>query len=590
MSFSQGMKDANFIPFEYFLLLSISFISDFSIFHIFIMPKLIETVDAEQARFDATVQEIKKWWATDRQKHIKRQVAMLGCNLLGLTNFSPYSAERIASLRGPLPQKYASSDMALKLWTQLNGHRINGTHEMTFGVTDPIIASQMAKFQEVRNLSPYCTTILTLYSQTLYVSGALCGFSEVSEPGMDCCDYPMDTVPKVVDKIFKSQIWHSQRQSHYRMLQAKENRADLENWDYLTPIVADGDMGFGGWTSTIKMTKLFVEAGVAMFHLDDLAIGKKKFTVGMGRTVVPTSEYLDRLTSARMQIDIMGAETMLLCRCDTDHSEFITDIIDPRDHKYVQGATVPIKSLRDTLKEAAEAGPTNLLDERKKWIKSAKLCTYDEAVKVIASEAEYADYIFKIGTGIKSLKEREAIAKEVVSKEVFFSWDLSRSREGQYFFKSCVEAIIERSLLAAPLGDVSWARMDAPNWNDMVEFHERIRAIYPDRLFAFGYTGDYDFPKAGFSQEAIKTFPSDLAKMGIAWQVQPIWALQGLNFETEKFAKLWRERGIEGYIAEVQTPALAVKPITDGFEKPSYSGSYLCDAFWDTVAARDLGE
>jgi len=407
---------------------------------------------------------------------------------------------------------------------------------------------------------------------------------------MDCCDYPMDTVPKVVDKIFKSQIWHSQRQSHYRMLQAKENRADLENWDYLTPIVADGDMGFGGWTSTIKMTKLFVEAGVAMFHLDDLAIGKKKFTVGMGRTVVPTSEYLDRLTSARMQIDIMGAETMLLCRCDTDHSEFITDIIDPRDHKYVQGATVPIKSLRDTLKEAAEAGPTNLLDERKKWIKSAKLCTYDEAVKVIASEAEYADYIFKIGTGIKSLKEREAIAKEVVSKEVFFSWDLSRSREGQYFFKSCVEAIIERSLLAAPLGDVSWARMDAPNWNDMVEFHERIRAIYPDRLFAFGYTGDYDFPKAGFSQEAIKTFPSDLAKMGIAWQVQPIWALQGLNFETEKFAKLWRERGIEGYIAEVQTPALAVKPITDGFEKPSYSGSYLCDAFWDTVAARDLGE
>jgi isocitrate lyase len=90
------------------------------------------------------------------------------------------------------------------------------------------------------------------------------------------------------------------------MLQPKEARTNLENWDYLTPIVADGDMGFGGLTSTVKMTKLFVEAGVAMFHLDDLAIGKKKFTVGQGRTVVPTSEYLDRLTAARMQIDIMG--------------------------------------------------------------------------------------------------------------------------------------------------------------------------------------------------------------------------------------------------------------------------------------------
>ncbi len=114
---------------------------------------------------------------------------------------SPYSAARIASLRGPLPQKYASSDMGLKLWSQLNEHRVNGTNEMTFGVTDPIIASQMAKYQ-----------------QTLYVSGALCGFSEVSEPGMDCCDYPLDTVPKVVDKVFKSQLWHSQRQHHFRKL------------------------------------------------------------------------------------------------------------------------------------------------------------------------------------------------------------------------------------------------------------------------------------------------------------------------------------------------------------------------------------
>ena len=113
--------------------------------------------------------------------------------------FRPYSAARIASLRGLIPTKYASSDMALKLWGQLNEHRKNGTNEMTFGVTDPIIASQMAKYQE-----------------TLYVSGALCGFSEVSEPGMDCCDYPLDTVPKVVDKIFKSQAWHSQRQNHFR--------------------------------------------------------------------------------------------------------------------------------------------------------------------------------------------------------------------------------------------------------------------------------------------------------------------------------------------------------------------------------------
>jgi isocitrate lyase len=202
---------------------------------------------------------------------------------------SPYSAEKVATLRPTIPQTYMSSTMALKLWDQLNEHRENCTAEMTFGVTDPIAASQMAKF-----------------NQTLYVSGALCGFSEVAEPGMDAADYCFDTVPKVVDKIFRSQQWHDQKQRQFRFLLPKEERAEVENWDYMTPIVADADMGFGGWTSTIKMTKLFVEANVAMFHLDDLAVGKKKFTAGQGRTVIPFGEYLDRLTAARLQIDIMG--------------------------------------------------------------------------------------------------------------------------------------------------------------------------------------------------------------------------------------------------------------------------------------------
>ena len=56
------------------------------------------------------------------------------------------------------------------------------------------------------------------------------------------------------------------------MLQSKEARESLKNWDYLTPIVADGDMSFGGLTSIVKITKLFVEADVTMFYLDDLVI------------------------------------------------------------------------------------------------------------------------------------------------------------------------------------------------------------------------------------------------------------------------------------------------------------------------------
>lgn len=349
-------------------------------------------------------------------------------------------------------------------------------------------------------------------------------------------------------------------------------------------------MGFGSLTSTMKMTKEFVEAGVAMIHLDDLAIGMKKFTVGQGRTIVPTSEYLDRLTAARMQFDIMGAETMLLCRCDTDHSEFITSVVDERDHEYVLGATQKIEPLKDYLKKAQAEGK-DLRSACNDWKDKAGLKTFDESVKAAASETEYADYIAELSKEkFRSLSARREIATSTVKQEVFFDWELPRSSMGQYMFKSCVKAVIERAIAAAPLGDVTWARMDSPVWKDIVEFHTEVRKVYPDRLFAFGYTGDYDFAKAGFSEDQVKSLHLDLAKLGVVWQVQPIWSLQGLNLVAEQFGKLWSEEGIAGYLREVQGPALAKKPMVDGFEKLSWCGGYLADAFFETVAGESISE
>ena len=196
------------------------------------------------------------------------------------------------------------------------------------------------------------------HQQTVYVSGALCGFSEVALPGMDHADYPWDTVPKVVSKIFKSQLWHDQRQRQYRL--ARE----------------------------------FVDAGVAMIHIDDLAIGMKKFTIGQGRTIVPTQEYLDRLTAVRMQFDVMGAETLLLCRCDTDHAEFITSVVDERDHEYVQGATKEVEPLQKCL-QAAQIEGKDLKVARDEWKAKAGIKTFDEAVEAVATEEEYAERALK---------------------------------------------------------------------------------------------------------------------------------------------------------------------------------------------------
>ncbi|KND87011.1 Mitochondrial 2-methylisocitrate lyase [Tolypocladium ophioglossoides CBS 100239] len=520
------------------------------------MPKLNISIEDEQKQFEADVAAVEKQWSSPRQAHLKR----------------PYDARTIAALRNSIDAASpASSTQAIKLWNQLREHDKNGTLELTFGTTDPTVVSQMAR-----------------HSQTVYVSGALCGFSEVAIPGMDHADYPWDTVPKVVQKIFKSQLWHDQRQRQFRLQHSPEKRAKLENWDYMAPIVADGYMGFGSLTSTMKMAKEFVDAGVAMIHVDDLAIGMKKFTVGQGRTVVPTSEYLDRLKAVRMQFDLMGAETLLLCRCDTDHSEFITSVVDERDHEYVLGATSNIEPLQDCLKKAVSEGG-DLTAARNEWKEKANLKTFDEAVKAIASESEYSAYSAELSKEtFRSLISRRKIASRTVKQEVLFDWELPRSAMGQYMFKPCVKAIVERAIAAAPLGDVTWARMDAPVWKDLVEFHTGVRKVYPDRLFAFGYTGSYDFAEAGFTPDQVKTFHLDLAKLGVVWQVQPIWSLQGLNQAVEKFSKMWTEEAIAGYIRDVQGPALAADPKVDGFEKLSWCGGYLADAFFSAVAGEPI--
>lgn len=47
------------------------------------------------------------------------------------------------------------------------------------------------------------------------------------------------------------------------------------------------------------------------------------------------------------------------------------------------------------------------------------------------------------------------MAKEAVTSDVFFNWELARSRGGSFLYKSCVKAIIERAITVGPLGDVT---------------------------------------------------------------------------------------------------------------------------------------
>jgi len=138
-----------------------------------LLPEASKAGSAEDALFEEQVQAVKDWWASPRYQGIKR----------------PYSAEDVVSKRGALQQSYPSSLMARKLFNLLEERAAKGEPVHTMGAIDPVQMTQQAANQEV-----------------LYISGWACSsvLSSTNEVSADFGDYPYNTVPNQVQRMFKA--------------------------------------------------------------------------------------------------------------------------------------------------------------------------------------------------------------------------------------------------------------------------------------------------------------------------------------------------------------------------------------------------
>ena len=125
-----------------------------------------------------------------------------------------------------------------------------------------------------------------------------------NEPGPDFADYPMSTVPDKVMQLVKAQLLHDRRQNQERSTMTEEQRSKTLKVDYLVPCIADADAGFGGITSVMKLTKMFIEAGAAGIHIEDQKPGVKKCGHLGGKVLVSVREQIGRLQAARLQADV----------------------------------------------------------------------------------------------------------------------------------------------------------------------------------------------------------------------------------------------------------------------------------------------
>tara|TARA_Y100001970_G_scaffold92636_1_gene116774 strand:+ start:579 stop:1871 length:1293 start_codon:yes stop_codon:yes gene_type:complete len=238
----------------------------------------------------------KKWNESERFKGIKRN----------------YTAEDVVALRGSLKiENTIAKAGAERLWSLLNSE----PYVSTFGALTGSQASQMVK-----------AGLKSLYMSGWQVAGDGVG-NTAGQTYPDQSLYPSNSVPTLVKTLNNALLRADQI--------SKLNGEDSVNW--LAPIVADAEAGFGGPIHAFELMKNMIESGASGVHFEDQLAAEKKCGHMGGKVLVPTSQFINTLNAARLASDVLDVPTILVGRIDALDATLLTSDIDPRDRKFLTG-------------------------------------------------------------------------------------------------------------------------------------------------------------------------------------------------------------------------------------------------------------
>ena len=245
--------------------------------------------------FDAQVAQLnERWRAEERWNGIER----------------PYSADDVVRLRGSVPVEHTLARRgAERLWELLHGdERVAALGALTGGQAVQMVRAGL---------------------KAIYLSGwQVAADANVGEQVYpDQSLYPVSSAPALV-----------------RRLNNALRRADQIEWaegmqerDWLVPIVADAEAGFGGPLNAFELMRSFVEAGAAGVHYEDQLASEKKCGHLGGKVLVPTSQFVRTLAAARLAADVLDVPTVLFARTDALSATLLTSDVDDRDTRFLTG-------------------------------------------------------------------------------------------------------------------------------------------------------------------------------------------------------------------------------------------------------------
>jgi len=221
-----------------------------------------------------------------------------------------YTAEDVVRLRGTVHVEHSIARLgAEKLWKSL--------HSEPFVNALGALTGNQAMQQVKAGL------------KAIYLSGwqVAADANVAGEMYPDQSLYPANSVPLVVKRINNTLLRADQ-------LQHAEGDDSI---DFLQPIVADAEAGFGGVLNAFELMKAMIEAGAAGVHFEDQLASVKKCGHMGGKVLVPTREAVEKLNAARLAADVCGVPTLLVARTDAEAADLLTSDVDANDKPFTTG-------------------------------------------------------------------------------------------------------------------------------------------------------------------------------------------------------------------------------------------------------------
>lgn len=279
---------------------------------------------------------------------------------------------------------------------------------------------------------------------------------------------------------------------------------------------------------------------------------------------------------------------LVIARTDAESGRLLSSSVDPGDHPYILGTTVPGQPLAEALASAVSAADAARIEQQ--WDATHPLMTFNEAVRhailgspAISSPERTFEHYKSLVSGKSNTEARKA-ARDILGREVWWDWDSPRTPEGYYRLVSGLAPALARTVRYAPYADLLWLETSKPDLEQARKFARQVKDQTGVRKWmVYNLSPSFNWLGDGWTEDDLKNFIWELGKEGFVLQLISLAGVHSNAVTTAELAERYKTDGMLAYVNLVQRKEKEIG--CDVLTHQKWSGANYVDSIIQIVTA-----